>query len=67
MQWKLPDVAKPVLPSPTEYGWIRKEEIGSYEPVMTDLSFACKCKTGCTTLRLSATRMVWYVLKCSYV
>ena len=60
MQWKSSHLAKPTFENPSRHGWTWNEEIGLYEPIMTDLSPApesivelsmCKCTTGCLTQR----------------
>ena len=60
MQWKSSHLARPMLGSPSQHGWVWNDKNGVYDPVMTELgpvpeSIAelsiCKCTTGCLTQR----------------
>jgi len=57
--WKLSHIARPVLLSPSDFGWQLNEVENTYEPVMMEQLPApdsiielsmCKCNSGCSSL-----------------
>ena len=58
--WKSAHISSPVLPNPSDYGWVYNDQDEVYEPIMTSLAPApesiidltvCNCKTNCSTNR----------------